>query len=179
MNKNLTLNNLYAGTRKLYVVGATASLLLAAACGPISTQDAQGVLDTGREIQRLQQEEITPRLDVIAELCLDIVPLETRLRELEEEMQARMREIGEEQRELEDELREIETAFQRDAKDFKSSFREMGKDRSERMKEMDEDLRHLYRSSDDEINELYEDASRLHDKMSRLQSANSAATPGY
>jgi len=82
MNKNLTLNKLYARTRKLYAVGATASLLLAAACGPIS---AQGVLDTGREIQRLQQEEITPRLDAIAEQRLDIVPLETRLREIEKE----------------------------------------------------------------------------------------------
>ena len=85
MNENLTLNNLYARTRKLYMVGATTSLLLPAACRPISAQDAQGVLDTSREIQRLQQEEITPRLDAIAELRLDIVPRETRLREIEKE----------------------------------------------------------------------------------------------
>ncbi len=69
------------------MAGATATLLMAAACGPISAQYAQGMLDTGREIQRLQhqQEEITPRLDAIAEVQQEIAPLETRLREIEKE----------------------------------------------------------------------------------------------
>lgn len=78
-------NQFVASMKKWYAVGATGTLLLSAACGPISAKDAQGVLDTGREIQRLQQEEITPRLDAITELQQEIEPLETRLREIKKE----------------------------------------------------------------------------------------------
>ena len=82
---DMTLNRVGTSTKKWYAVGAVGTLLLAAACGPISARDAQGVLDTGREIQRLQQEEIAPRLDAISELRQEIDPLEARLREIEKE----------------------------------------------------------------------------------------------
>ncbi|MCI0796928.1 MAG: hypothetical protein J4N99_08920, partial [Chloroflexi bacterium] len=85
MIRDMMLSRLGANMKKSYAAAATGTLLLVLACGPISARDAQGVLDTGREIQRLQQEEISPRLNAIAELREEIEPLEARLRTIEKE----------------------------------------------------------------------------------------------
>ena len=76
-------DSIKAGLMRLGPIGAGVTMLVAIACGPITAQDAQQILDTGREIQRLQQTEILPRVGEIQDLQFDeIEPRRLRLEEI-------------------------------------------------------------------------------------------------
>lgn len=68
---------------RLSVVGVGVTMLGTIACGPITAQDVRQIVDTGREIQRLQQTEILPRVSEIEDLQFEeIEPRRLRLEEI-------------------------------------------------------------------------------------------------
>ena len=78
-------------------------LLILAGCELITPEQAQETLDATREIRRVQEEQIRPRLDDLYSLEAEIEPLERELHDLE----GQMRSIYMDQiRPLEDQLRE-------------------------------------------------------------------------
>lgn len=192
----MKMDRLKSTMKKWYMLGAAGVLLTALACGPISARDAQGVLDTGREIQRLQQEEITPRLDSIAALQEEIEPLESRLREIKKEFREIEREsirpLEEEFQDFDDgpdrgimrgleeefqaKMRAIDDAqreLQHEQRSIESAFQDESRAFDESFQDSENDKSDRMRKLDEELRELYQgredDIRELYDDAEKIE----------
>ena len=186
-------DSIKAGLMRLGPMGAGVAMLAAIACGPITAQDAQQILQTGREIQRLQQTEIAPRVSEIEDLQFEeIAPRRLRLEEIHRQIrevemeqllpvteQLRSRDGGEDQLlGLENEFRlqfkeleELQRELQHEARQFEEQFRKDERNLRDHYDDLisakEDGLRELNGESHD-LRKSEERAMEFHDEILKL-----------
>lgn len=169
--------------------------LIAIGCDFVIAQDAQTVLDTGRELQRIETEEIRPQLAALDHLrAEEISPRQDRIQDLWREIQTIERETVrplEEQldtpgpegqslaekeaefdtrfRDMNDEERMLEVEYQRLSRWFQDQEREMGAGRQATIRPIEHERDRLYQ----QLDELYRNGNR------RLEHLYSEADEAY